>query len=144
VGAVTSVYLAYNAAGQLLYVGISLRPRVRLAEHVQQSEWWPHVQRIDVEHYDTRPLARARELDLIRTVSPLFNKEGRKPMADLTLDMIREARAMADAAEAEVTRAVKAARLLNRSWEDIGRALGVTRQSAWERYGRDTEGGKEV
>jgi hypothetical protein len=32
-------------------------------------------------------------------------------------------------------RAVKAARAMGRSWEDIGQALGISRQAAWERFG---------
>lgn len=60
-------------------------------------------------------------------------------MVDKTIDNIREARAAADKAEAEVTRLIRVARQLNRSWEDIGRGLGMTRQSAWERYGRQVE-----
>lgn len=32
---------------------------------------------------------------------------------------------------------VRAARAVGTSWESIGAALGMTRQSAWERYSRD-------
>ncbi len=60
-------------------------------------------------------------------------------MPDVTLDKLRAARAAADRAETKVVRLVREARQLNRSWEDIGRALGVTRQAAWERYGRKTD-----
>lgn len=36
-------------------------------------------------------------------------------------------------------RAVRAARAAGRSWEDIGDALGVTRQAAWGRFGRTAD-----
>jgi hypothetical protein len=39
-------------------------------------------------------------------------------------------------AELRVAAAVRREREAGRSWAEIGRALGVTRQSAWERYGR--------
>ena len=38
--------------------------------------------------------------------------------------------------DAVKTEAVKTAKATGRSWEEISRALGVTRQSAWERYRR--------
>ena len=34
---------------------------------------------------------------------------------------------------------VEACRRQGRSWADIGDALGVTRQTAWERYSRDDD-----
>jgi hypothetical protein len=72
---VTSVYLAYDAARQLLYVGLSLGPLVRFQQHKHSSEWWPLVHHVEIEQYETRPEARARELCLIRTKLPRFNKQ---------------------------------------------------------------------
>lgn len=34
-------------------------------------------------------------------------------------------------------KAVAAARAQGRSWEEIGKACGVSRQAAWERFSRD-------
>ena len=42
-----------------------------------------------------------------------------------------------EAADAELHDAVAAARTAGRSWAQIGMVLGVTRQSAQERFGRD-------
>jgi hypothetical protein len=134
----TSVYLAYSAADQLLYVGISLRPRIRLMEHTQQSEWWPQVQRIEVEHYNARPLARARELHLIQTASPLFNREGRS-MPEFELNDISELRHERDRFEALLTEAIRRARAKDDSWEKIAQRLGVSRQAAQQRYGPKVE-----
>ena len=42
-----------------------------------------------------------------------------------------------ETADAELRDAVAAARTAGRSWAQIGMVLGVTRQSAQERFGRD-------
>ena len=47
------------------------------------------------------------------------------------------------AAEAARLLAVQEARSAGRTWDEIGRALGVTRQTAWERFrlvGEDAQG----
>lgn len=41
-----------------------------------------------------------------------------------------------DAAEQRIRDAVDAARAAGRSWARIGIALGISKQAAWERYGR--------
>lgn len=46
--------------------------------------------------------------------------------------------ALRDTLEAVITEAIEGQRAAGRSWADIGRALGITRQSAHERYGRHT------
>lgn len=155
----TSVYLAYHASGQLLYVGLSLAPLARFTEHMRSSEWWPIVQRIEIERYDTREQARERELQLIRTEQPPFNKVDnprrvvtqripipRKPgPADYLLDDLRELRRQRDLVDAEFDRqeaeVVALLRAKGHSWGRFGQELGVTRQSAWEQYG--TKGGAD-
>jgi hypothetical protein len=44
------------------------------------------------------------------------------------------------------TEAVRAARATGHSWEDVARAVGTTRQSAWQRYRweQDVRAGKSV
>ncbi|MEV7011969.1 DUF6225 family protein [Streptosporangium sp. NPDC051022] len=49
---------------------------------------------------------------------------------------VRAAARAADAATARLTAAVRAARAERRSWADIGSAVGITRQSAHERWAR--------
>jgi uncharacterized membrane protein YccC len=49
---------------------------------------------------------------------------------------IIRAREQIETAEQELRDAVAAAREAGDSWTIIGAALGVTRQSAWERFGR--------
>jgi DNA-binding XRE family transcriptional regulator len=55
-------------------------------------------------------------------------------MADYPLEDLREARQERDRAEELVVELVGVCRGLGYTWERIASALGVTRQSAWERY----------
>lgn len=73
----TSVYIAYDKDGQIIYVGITHELPRRLDRHSVDSPWWPQSRRIDVEHYSSRPRARAREKLLIMAFSPPFNVEGK-------------------------------------------------------------------
>lgn len=69
----TSVYRFYDGNGVLLYVGITSRRIKRQFEHNGDKEWWPFVQRQEVEHFDSRQLAAKREVALIRHFRPPFN-----------------------------------------------------------------------
>jgi len=65
------------------------------------------------------------------------------PMPNYPLDDIRETRTdlarLTTRLEAQLRELVAIARDKGYSWEDIGRALGVARQNAWERYGPKVE-----
>lgn len=78
----TSVYLYYDKHDLLIYVGITHRGIVRNQEH-SSKPWWPYVTRQDVEHFDSRPAAEARERELIRQFRPPFNTQ-HNPGAQLT------------------------------------------------------------
>ena len=71
----TSVYLYYDRLGVLLYVGITKRGSRRQQEHNERAEWWPFVAKQEIEHYDTRDVATARETMLIRERRPPFNQQ---------------------------------------------------------------------
>lgn len=71
----TSVYLYYDRVGVLIYVGITGRGAIRNGEHNRGKDWWPFVQRQEVEHYGSRKEAAVREKQLIRTFRPPFNKQ---------------------------------------------------------------------
>ncbi|MFN2489627.1 MAG: helix-turn-helix domain-containing protein [Actinomycetota bacterium] len=45
--------------------------------------------------------------------------------------------------ESEKTKAVRRARQDGESWAAIARALGISRQAAWERYGQGIDDSKE-
>lgn len=69
------------------------------------------------------------------TVTPLSMPQQRPALDDVPLEQLRDfgrlaGQALADALE----RAVRHLRLAGASWSDVGDRLGVTRQSAWEKY----------
>lgn len=83
------VYLAYDKAGTLLYVGISNTWPYRWQQH-QQKPWFDEVARLDLERYPTRGEAERREVHLIRTQRPRYNIQHQPPpLPDLKLPYAR-------------------------------------------------------
>src|SRR5690625_414745 len=69
----TSVYLYRDAYDILIYVGVTSRQMRRQVEHNRSKDWWPYVAAQEVEHYESRAEALAREAELIATRTPPFN-----------------------------------------------------------------------
>lgn len=57
-----------------------------------------------------------------------------------TLGVLRDATAIRDAAGRVIERTVVSARIAGATWDEIADALGVSRQAAWERYRKVTDG----
>lgn len=74
----TTLYRLFDAAGDLLYVGISTRPMQRVREHSKGQTWWTEVASQTFEHFPTRPEAATAELAAIRTENPRYNVAGAK------------------------------------------------------------------
>jgi predicted GIY-YIG superfamily endonuclease len=72
----TALYRFFNAAGRLLYVGITDHLKRRFEEHAAEKPWWPEVTRKTVQWYPTRTLAAEAELAAIRAERPLCNIQG--------------------------------------------------------------------
>lgn len=49
---------------------------------------------------------------------------------------------LTDQAEAKLREAVREARRTGRTWEEIGAALRISKQSAWQRFGTRTRGAR--
>jgi len=67
-------------------------------------------------------------------VRRLVRAQGKRAGADL--EMFRLFAGSVDFARARLAEAAAGLRAQGYSWADIGAALGITRQSAWERFGR--------
>lgn len=72
----TALYRLFDAADQLLYVGISTQPETRWTQHAADKPWWPLVQRREVEWHPDREAAEAAERSAIGAEEPLYNTAG--------------------------------------------------------------------
>lgn len=67
------VYMLFDRARDLLYVGITSRGPTRLVEHYRLKPWFNQVARVEFERYMTREISAARETFLIKALHPLHN-----------------------------------------------------------------------
>lgn len=72
-GEPAGLYRFYDAAGRLLYVGVSRNLASRWAQHESEKSWWPAVARKTVVMYGSRREAELAEGRAIRSESPLHN-----------------------------------------------------------------------
>lgn len=68
-----ALYRLYNAAGDLLYVGISLTAAERMGGHRSVQRWWGQVASVQLEPHRTRDAAHAAEIEAIKTEHPRYN-----------------------------------------------------------------------
>lgn len=68
-----ALYRFYDAAGALLYVGITLNPGTRLRDHSHDKPWWYDVARIELARYDSRTQVLEAERRAIATERPRYN-----------------------------------------------------------------------
>jgi predicted GIY-YIG superfamily endonuclease len=69
----TAVYRLYDAAGQLLYVGVAFDFNKRFKQHATHKTWWPQVARKEVIWFADRLSALTEEAGAIATEGPLHN-----------------------------------------------------------------------
>lgn len=75
----TALYRHFDAAGVLLYVGISDDHERRLDQHRRRKPWFGEIARIDVEYHPTREAALEAEAVAIKAEKPLHNGAQRPP-----------------------------------------------------------------
>lgn len=68
------LYRHWDAAGTLLYVGISLSVLHRIASHKSASNWYWDIAQITLETFPSRREALEAEKDAIINERPLFNE----------------------------------------------------------------------
>ena len=71
----TVLYRHFDAAGRLLYVGISLRAITRLGEHHRGSRWAGEIATVTHERFPNRKAAHRAERVAIATEDPVYNVE---------------------------------------------------------------------
>lgn len=67
------LYRHFDAAGQLLYAGISLCAVGRLAQHRIASDWYAQIARVEVQWFASREEARVAEREAVRVEKPKHN-----------------------------------------------------------------------
>lgn len=68
-----ALYRLLNAAGTLLYVGVTDNPDRRFAQHRDTKGWWPQVAKKTVDWYPSRDRALAEESATIAAEAPVYN-----------------------------------------------------------------------
>lgn len=71
----TALYRFFDAAGQLLYVGVSGNTEHRWRQHAESKHWWSDVADKTTEWLNSRPEALDAERMAIRTEKPLHNHQ---------------------------------------------------------------------
>lgn len=67
------LYRHFDAAGILLYVGVSLSALNRLAAHRRKAPWFWSIARVEISRFDTREQSLEAERTAIVNERPLFN-----------------------------------------------------------------------
>jgi hypothetical protein len=101
------------------------------ADRAAREQWYGHIRQIESELAPTA-VARAVE-DFFGALSAAGEAVADRPIPSL-LELHRAETRLG----AEIRQAVALVRRQGRSWADIGDALGIHRQTAWERY-RDVD-----
>ncbi len=71
-----TLYRFWDGEGNLLYVGISVRPWDRWRQHAGDKPWWEEVASVTLESFATRSDVLAAELIAIRSEGPKYNIAG--------------------------------------------------------------------
>lgn len=69
----TCVYRIFGADDELLYVGISTNPDMRMYKHKQHQPWWSEVEGTTYQWFPDRASAQAAERSAIHHESPVYN-----------------------------------------------------------------------
>lgn len=70
----TTLYRHFDKQGELLYVGITNQPSVRLTAHGNSSEWAKDIDSVKEEIFRNRPLAMEAERLAIISEKPVWNR----------------------------------------------------------------------
>ncbi len=72
--AVPTLYRHFDASGELLYVGLTVRPALqRQHEHLKGKAWWNEIANISMVRFDTVEELEVAEVNAIRSEQPRYN-----------------------------------------------------------------------
>lgn len=77
------LYRFYDAAGELLYIGITMNPVARWKQHGHDKLWWVEVASIAIESHLDRDSALRAERQAIAAERPRWNVVHNKPVAEI-------------------------------------------------------------
>lgn len=103
----TALYRHFDAAGQLLYVGISMCVFTRSRTHHHSKPWFKSVCRIDIEWFPSRSHAEVAEYQAIKREHPLhngtFNRRTSSPDREPILVLDEQHRPLPDVSQAPLS-----------------------------------------
>lgn len=74
------LYRMFSDDGELLYVGATVNPALRMRAHAQVRDWWEEVGTITLERgFSTLEALAAAELKAIKTEGPKYNLQHAQP-----------------------------------------------------------------
>ena len=70
-----NLYRHFDKDGELLYIGISISALLRLSQHKNESHWFDHIVRVDIERFDSRISVLGAEKEAIKNEKPKYNSK---------------------------------------------------------------------
>lgn len=67
------LYRFFDQQKNLLYVGVTANPGVRLTHHRRHKSWWREVATCTIEHFDNEDDALVAEKNAIQSEHPVWN-----------------------------------------------------------------------
>jgi len=69
----SAVYRIYNAGGDLIYVGMSYEPAIRVEVQRREKPWGHEIARYEVDWHSDRAASQRAEERLIKELQPRYN-----------------------------------------------------------------------
>ena len=79
-----AVYRIYDHAGELIYIGASYNPPLRIKYHLATKPWRGEIGRFEVEWFACKASALEAEGAAIRDARPRYNRASGSPARDLS------------------------------------------------------------
>jgi GIY-YIG catalytic domain. len=89
----SAVYRIYNAADELIYIGMSYEPAVRARVQRREKAWGHEIDRYEVDWHPNRATSQRAEEELIKEFRPRYNVVHTPAHKVRSLEYISRARA---------------------------------------------------